>query len=153
MAGRKGSLLERFERMYTPEPMSGCWLWLGAPTNEMGYGQINDGNRLQKAHRVSWILHCGEIPDGLWVLHKCDNPACVNPQHLFLGDLQANVDDMHKKGRAPVGERQPNAILSDAAVREIRSDERGPRALAKVYGVSHQKISQIKLRQRWRHVT
>lgn len=79
---------------------SGCWHYTGF-INKGGYGTIGfRGNRCFLAHRVSWILHVGEIPQGLFVLHKCDNRKCVNPDHLFLGTIQDNVDDMYAKGRA-----------------------------------------------------
>lgn len=80
-----------------------CWIWIGAgSTSKKGYGQIRlpgAKGRQTSAHRVSWILHRGEIPIGLDVLHKCDNPPCVNPDHLFLGTNQDNVNDKVSKGR------------------------------------------------------
>lgn len=83
----------------------GCWLW-GGSLKTNGYGQLNgpsqgggrDGKNLL-AHRVAWELVNGPIPDGLWVLHRCDNPPCVNPAHLFLGTVRDNVIDMWTKGR------------------------------------------------------
>lgn len=96
-------LKKRFEDKISPEPMSGCWLWTAA-ASEHGYGKIGLGGRAAgeaKAHRVSWILYRGEIAEGLDVCHKCDTPACVNPDHLFLGDHKANMEDMCAKGRHP----------------------------------------------------
>src|SRR5574340_590014 len=78
------SLLERFFDKVSPEALTGCWLWTGA-VKELGYGVIGLGTREQgtsKAHRVSWELHNGPIPSGLNVLHSCDTPSCVNPDHL-----------------------------------------------------------------------
>ena len=82
------------------EKTDGCWKWT-ASTNGVGYGMIRVSNKKHRdcAHRVSWMLAHGEIPKGKWILHKCDNPGCVNPEHLFLGDNTANVQDMHRKGR------------------------------------------------------
>ena len=94
---------ERFEEKYIPEPMSGCWLWIGG-TNEHGYGIIGLGKRgfgNIKAHRASWKLYVGELAEDIDVCHKCDNPYCVNPQHLFLGTHKINMSDMCKKGRHP----------------------------------------------------
>lgn len=77
-----------------------CWLWLGA-TTEAGYGTLTINHKPLGAHRMSWILMNGEIPKGMNVCHKCDIPPCVNPNHLFLGTHQENMDDKVKKGRQP----------------------------------------------------
>lgn len=92
------SLQERFEVSYVPEPNSGCWLWFGS-TNRRGYGSIQENGKRLGAHRLSWTIHNGEIPEGYFVCHTCDNPCCVNPGHLFLGTHQDNMTDMCKKGR------------------------------------------------------
>lgn len=80
----------------------GCWEWT-ASVNRRGYGWLHFGGKVErkalKAHRVSWEIHNGPIPDGLWVLHKCDNPRCVRPDHLFLGDRTDNMRDCAAKGR------------------------------------------------------
>ena len=89
---------ERFEENYTPVPESGCWLWTGC-VKAHGYGVIFIKNKTQYAHRVSWELHRGPIPDGLFVLHHCDVPSCVNPEHLFTGTQKDNIQDAAKKGR------------------------------------------------------
>lgn len=79
---------------------NGCWNWIG--TNDgHGYGYVTYEKKSMKAHRFSWMLHYNEHPRESWVLHKCDNPACVNPKHLFLGDRKANVADMVQKNRQP----------------------------------------------------
>lgn len=76
-----------------------CWLWSGG-TNERGYGKISDDNRRPAyAHRISWEMTNGPIPEGLYVCHHCDNPRCVNPSHLFLGTQKDNLRDMSTKGR------------------------------------------------------
>lgn len=82
-----------------------CWTWIGK-ISTTGYGVMMIGSRADnsrryiKAHRISFFIHFGEIPDGMWILHKCDNPKCVNPEHLFAGTPKDNTQDMIKKGRA-----------------------------------------------------
>lgn len=104
----------------------GCWEWQGY-RNENGYGFTRVGGRGSNgmfAHRLSWTIHRGPIPDGLQVLHRCDNPCCVRPDHLFLGTNQDNIDDRVAKGRpgsqAWKGKPSPNRKLSDAEFERIR---------------------------------
>lgn len=92
------TLADRFTDKMIPEPMSGCWLWTAA-TDGRGYGVIGIGRRVFKAHRISWLLHRGPVPDGMDVLHRCDTPPCVNPDHLWLGTAKDNAADMVAKGR------------------------------------------------------
>jgi len=101
--GESEPLATRFERHYEPEPMSGCWLWT-ASRNGDGYGFMTVGSRgidrsYRGAHRVSYEIYVGPIPDGMCVLHRCDVPACVNPAHLFLGTQRDNALDRERKHR------------------------------------------------------
>lgn len=136
-----------------------CWLWTGSCTLE-GYGKLGHQYRTLLAHRVSWEMAHGQIAGGLWVLHECDTPPCVNPFHLRLGTPVANYEDMVGKGRQsnarPRGVQSGRAKLNDAAVREIRQRfaQGGvtKKALAVVYGVSAQIIYYVVIGKTWRHV-
>lgn len=90
--------VDRFMDKVWPEALTGCWLWAGH-TQYFGYGRVIINYRPYSAHRVSYEMHVGRIPNGAHVLHRCDNPACVAPHHLFLGDQASNMGDMKKKGR------------------------------------------------------
>src|SRR3990167_5547725 len=98
MGAKHGSLEFRFWKKV--EKTSNCWRWTGGKNN-MGYGRIRKGFQASHllAHRVSWDIHNGSIPSGMLVLHKCDNPECTNPKHLFLGTFSDNSRDMYLKGR------------------------------------------------------
>lgn len=150
-----------------------CWPWSGAAAAH-GYGHVwGEKNKNVGAHRVSWELHNGPIPDGLDVLHRCDNPPCVNPAHLFLGTATDNGRDMVSKGRAntprgdvhgsrtkperrPRGEASWNARLNDDLVRFVRQRyaEGGisMRQLGARVGLHHGTIGQLVRRERWAHV-
>jgi hypothetical protein len=137
------TLLDRFNSKWIPEAWSGCWLWIGALIGE--YGSIRhtreNGHRNQFAHRVSWELHNGAIPGGLLVMHKCDTPSCVNPDHLSLGTYYDNRIDAANKDRQPIK-------LSDAQVKEIRGSTDSQICLARKFGVSQQHVSRIVRRKR-----
>ena len=146
---------QRFEGRFQKGP--DCWNWLGGKWSN-GYGRIRNGlkGRLL-AHRVSYEIHIGPISDGLWVLHKCDNRACVNPEHLFLGTNLDNIRDMIAKRRNsppphPRGEENVQSKLTSDQVRQIRIDGRTERDIAKSFGVSKSLIGPIKHRKIWRHV-
>lgn len=122
-----------FNSRHLPEPNSGCWLWHGS-TDKNGYGVICTGShqagtrRYIKAHRLSYELYCGAIPAGQIVCHRCDNPSCVNPEHLFVGSWGDNVTDMMRKGRYKCGgkphpgEKNGNAKLTASDVAFIRAN-------------------------------
>jgi len=129
----------------------GCWLWAGARKGK-GYGHIWVGGHMQGAHKVSWKMVHGEIPEGLFVLHSCDNPDCVNPEHLFIGTSQDNSSDMVTKQRQCCGEACYNVKLTKRQVLEIRTSPLINARLAEIYSVSFQQISRIKKGLEWRGV-
>ena len=100
----------------------GCWVWTGELEHGHGYGQISVRDKKRGAHRVSWEIHNGPIPKGMWVLHKCDNMKCVNPYHLFLGTNADNMRDKVNKGRQhhPIGDINPASKLTQEKVDDIR---------------------------------
>lgn len=131
-----------------------CWPWAGA-RRPRGYGNVNHGGSTKLAHRLAWELTHGPIPDGMVVCHRCDNPPCCNPAHLFLGTTQDNVDDARVKGRLPRGERVWAAKLTVDAVREIRRLATAGvtrKALAVRFGVTRNHIDRLVTRKQWRHV-
>jgi len=121
-----------------------------------GYGSfsfINDGQReRQQAHRMAWQLYLGPIPAHLAVLHKCDNPRCVNPEHLFLGTNEDNRADCVAKDRQAKGSRMGAAKLTENMVSEILASELPRHILADAYHVSKTAIALIKRRETWKHV-
>lgn len=134
-----------------------CWEW-GGCRNKWGYGTIKIQCRDRKAHRVSWAIHFGELSTDLDVLHRCDNPSCVNPDHLWLGNDSMNRTDSVTKGRdnSPKGERNKGGgKLTEEKVAAIRNRTalgEGQRHVAKDFGVSQALVSLIHRRESWRHV-
>ena len=137
------TLQERFDAKFIAIGLGGCWPWTGGLND--GYGWFYNGSRAVKAPRFSYEIHCGPIPKGICVLHRCDNRLCVRPGHLFLGTIADNNRDKAKKGRAPSGETHPSAKFSDADVAEIRAiDGTVPRhEIAARYGIDQSYISQL----------
>ena len=142
-----------------------CLEWNGHVMSN-GYGQFGVGRKIYLAHRIAWIIRFGEIPDGLFVLHKCDNRKCVNVDHLFLGTAKDNYDDAVNKSRIPPsniqvrgkhrGEKHHSHKLTEAAVIEIRANYKPfvytQRMLSEKYGVSQRAIEDVISRRRWAHV-
>lgn len=152
------SLAERFHEKIMYEPNSGCHLWMGG-TKDGGYGIIGLGGRnlgTDKAHRVAWRLLRGEIPEGGNVLHKCDTPACCNPDHLYIGTLADNARDCVRRGRNFIpnnrGERAKWAKLNADQAREIKKHEKTSTEYAAMYGVSRSAVHRIWEGKNWASV-
>ena len=135
-------------------PNGDCWVWT-AYRDEFGYGRFNRrGFSGGMAHRTSYDLNVGRIPDGMLVRHKCDNPSCVRPEHLELGDDQDNSNDQVARGRqrAPKGVSSPKARLTEDQVRAIFADPRKQREIAAEYGISQSAVMMIKTKRNWAHL-
>ncbi len=133
-----------------------CWPWTGTRDSK-NYGVLKSKGRMVKAHRMAYVAAYGPIPSGLCVLHKCDNPPCCNPEHLFLGTLADNAADRDRKGRTnrPQGEKHPQAKLTDTAIRSIRRRSlKGEtyKSIADSFGMHPATISEIARKKTWRHI-
>lgn len=136
-----------------------CWVWLKCK-DKNGYGVFYDGKKNIKAHRYSYELYVNKIRKGLCCLHKCDNPSCVNPEHLFLGTMQDNMADKMSKGRhktnATKGSKNPFAKLTEKQVLEIRqkfsTGKYTKEGLGIEYKVSSTTIRNIIIKKKWKHI-
>lgn len=135
----------------------GCWEWIGGTSR--GYGIFKLNNKSYRAPRFAWRLLIGEVPSGLFVLHSCDNRACVNPDHLFLGTHDDNMLDMVQKGRAtgcPLrGEEASNAKLTNDQVLAIRAKKEAGmtyRPLCRLFGITYNTAWCIVNRRTWAHI-
>jgi hypothetical protein len=151
MGSKKKAIEQRFwQKVHKTDT---CWNWIGCKT-EKGYGQMRIGRTI-RAHRYSWVIHNGPIPNNMFVCHRCDNPSCVRPNHLFLGTAKDNTLDMISKHRqcGARGETHPFHKLTNEDIPKIRSSSLSCNQLAMQYGVSSVLINSIKLRKRWTHIT
>lgn len=149
----------RFRAKYVVDEGTGCWVWTAGRTED-GYGEFRAGGRRVLAHRHAYTTHVGPILDDLYVLHHCDNPPCVNPDHLYLGTQFDNMQDMIARSRMPStrGERNGRALLTEEQVQLIRSlhapGQPGSRKrMAERFGVSESTVDAILQGRNWRHVT
>jgi hypothetical protein len=131
-----------------PEPNSGCWLWVGA-RGPNGHGIIRQGQIADLAHRISWRAEHGPIPCDKWVLHKCNNASCCNPDHLYLGTHADNMRDMKMSNRRKG--KCASKLTAEKVIR-IRSDVRPQSIIAADYGIGQDHVSRIKARKTWSHI-
>jgi hypothetical protein len=154
---RHRTVEERFWEKVDKNGPGGCWVWTRSKSKK-GYGQLSGPHRGHKpfqTHRLSWEMHKGPIPAGLMVCHKCDNPACVRPSHLFIGTAKQNTQDMVNKGRVRRGERHAQAKLTDASVIEMRrmaAAGASRKELAEAFGVSEWNVKHVLVGDTWKHL-
>ena len=144
-------LIERFiEKIQVNEP---CWVWTGA-VNANGYGSMWDGEKAETASRLAYRLLIGPINDGLFVLHRCDNPLCVKPSHLFLGTHTENMRDRDMKGRCAkaFGARNPMAKLTEEQAREIKLSSLPASHYVEKFSISAASVSRIRKGEGWKHL-
>lgn len=148
-------LKERFMKKVKVNNDTGCWEWLGFKGLN-NYGQFSIGGRTVLAHRASFLIFNGDLVRGMCVCHRCDNPMCVNPVHLFQGTRSDNMQDCIKKGRrnskGAEGVKHHRSVFADDDIRSIRNSSDTRRNLADKYGVTTSAIGQILRGVSWRHI-
>lgn len=148
--GGPGDCMHRFWEKV--DKTFGCWFWTGA-TYPKGYGLFTFQGRTWRTNRFIWTVTFGAVPEGLFVCHRCDNPSCVKPDHLFLGTHQDNMADMTRKSRR--GKGSARGKLTPQTVRGIRTALKGTSTqheIARQFGVNQSTIRDIKHRYTWKHV-
>ncbi len=151
---RSNTPYDFWDRVVITSP-NNCWNWTGCILND-GYGQVRMNMKKYRTHRLAYQLTYGSIPDELLVLHTCDNPKCCNPNHLWVGTVQDNSDDMKNKNRQVKGEDMFSSKLTSKDVIEIRrlyaTGTVSQRDLGRMYGVYHSTIGRILHGVIWRHI-
>lgn len=146
--GRPTTVLDWFLEKTFPEPNSGCWYWIGTQ-DKAGYGLVRFLGRHMHAQRASYLIFIGRIPSKCDVCHTCDEPSCVNPDHLWLGDARSNSKDMMKKGRDNVSKLNNEDIN---VIRDMRKQGASYYHIAKFYGVTKETIWSVCTKRTWNHV-
>lgn len=128
-----------------------CWVWNGHRCDK-GYGRFKVGDRRVAAHRFSYALFNNGVTKAVFICHRCDNPQCVRPEHLFAGTPADNAADRGRKNRHAHGSRAGTAILTEAQVAAIKQDRRTQRQVAESYGVSKSTVGKIRTGINWAHI-
>lgn len=144
---QSGCLQDRFFARFV-KLENGCWQWR-AHTDLNGYGYLPGDLKHTRAHRFSYEFHIGKIPEAMLICHKCDNPGCVNPDHLFVGTSKDNAQDALQKGRAYVGEKNGMSKLTKENIKEILSSELNGVQLAQKFEVTRSTINRVRRREAW----
>lgn len=151
----RGTLLDRFNYYHMPEPNTGCWLWFGEYVRPNSYGKLKyDGNKAIKAHRFSYETFKGKIPEGMCVLHTCDVPSCVNPDHLFLGTQKDNAIDRKNKNRGnnAIGESHGRSKITEIDVLFIRESGLTTKELMAIFNLDRSTVRRAATGKCWSHV-
>jgi len=139
---------KRFEAKFIPEPNTGCWLWTAARRGA-GYGGFRDRGRIRRAHRVSYEIYNNvNVSSGIQVLHKCDTPLCVNPDHIFLGTHADNMKDMALKGRS-------NSKINEVTAKEVKKllhQGCKPKDISKELNINVWTVYDISQRRSWKYI-
>jgi hypothetical protein len=148
------TVAKRFWKRVKTAKRDECWIWQGGRTSQ-GYGKFSVSGKTALSHRIAWELVNGVAPDKQ-ICHRCDNPSCVNPHHLFTASQKENMRDKKKKGRCATGEGNGNSKLSEEAVRDIRENyiyRKVPlRYFADKYGVAIPTVSSVANFEAWQHI-
>ena len=144
---QSGSLRDRFFARFV-KLENGCWQW-SAHSDKDGYGVLPGDRQNTRAHRLSYEIHNGQIPDGLIVCHHCDNPGCVNPDHLFVGTTKDNAQDALKKRRHYVGEKNGRSKLTEENVKEILESYLNGQQLANKFDVTRHTVNNVRRGKTW----
>lgn len=150
---------ERLLEKTTVCKKTGCWNWEGLK-DKNGYGRLGIGKKVFRCHRLSYEVFCGPIPPDMFVMHSCDNPSCINPDHLSVGSPDDNVQDMLRKGRyipggkPHHGQKNGNSKLTEKQAVEIikLSREKSCARISRIYNVSKTCIERIVSGQSWKHL-